>query len=318
MTTPSASRRPQLSRRDALRSLGIGGTAALATTAAARPGPAEAAAGRPFAGQCAVVTGAARGVGRAVAVLLAELGADVVALDVPRRIRTVPYPMGTAAELRETARLVRGAGRRCLQIHADIRDADAMTDAFATAVSQFGRVDVVVANAAVLNFGDLDTMSPQEWKDVIDINVNGTAFTLRAAIPHLKKRGSGTMIVVGSTEAREGGSGSSHYITSKWALIGLTKCVAYEVAGSNVRAVGVNPTVVRTPMILNPASYEWAGVAGEQELDDLFRQINLLDVGILEPSDVAEFIVQLARPESRYVTGAVFDLNAGLSAGNMA
>ncbi|XVX20221.1 SDR family NAD(P)-dependent oxidoreductase [Actinomycetota bacterium] len=310
-------RKPQqFGRRAALKSLGAGAVAATAVTA--RPAPAHASAARPFAGQCAVVTGAARGIGRDVAVRLARLGADVVAVDVPGSIPTVPYPLGTMNELATTARQVRAAGARCHMVRADIRDAEAMTSVFKQAATQFGHVDIVVANAAVLNFGDLSTMDPQEWKDVIDVNVNGTAFTLRAAIPHMKKQGKGTIVVVGSAEAREGGSGSSHYITSKWALIGLTKCAAYEVAGSEIRVVGVNPTVTRTPMILNEAAYAWAGVSSEAELDGFFRSINLLDVGILEPGDVGGFIVELAKPEFRYVTGTFFDLNAGLSAGNMA
>ena len=135
-------------------------------------------------GRVALVTGAARGQGRAHAARLAAEGADVVAIDVCRPISdTITYPAATSEDLAETVRQVEATGRKVLAREVDIRDLGAQQQVVADAVEQFGRLDVVVANAGVLSWGRMFEMSEEQWDTVIDVNLNGTWRTLRAAVP---------------------------------------------------------------------------------------------------------------------------------------
>ena len=303
--------------RVARRGLLAAGAAGAATVVGRRADAAPGARlGRHLAGKVALVTGAARGAGAAICAELAGQGADVVMVDAPGPIASAPYPLATLGELRQAAATVARRHRvQALPVAADVRDADQVEQAFAAAVHRFGGVDVVVANAGVNSYGSLEELTPAAIHDVMDVNVVGVAHTLRAAAPRLRAREGGLVVAIGSAEARAGGAGAAHYIASKWAVIGLIKSFALEMAGENVRAVVVNPTVFRSAMVLNEAAYAWAGVGSESELDNLFRQIHTLDVGILEPEDVAAAVGALAGPGGRYVSGTAVDVTAGLSSG---
>lgn len=276
--------------------------------------PADAGPRRPLHGQAALVTGAGRGLGRATAIKLASMGARIVAVDCPKPIESIPYALATRRDLRNTARAVEEQGSACIRVEADVRDPAAMADAVQKCVQAFGHLDVLVVNAGVSSFGALDELTPQAWRDVIDVNLNGAAFTIRAAMPQLRKQNSGVVIGVCSAEARSGSFDVSHYVSSKWGLIGLLKCVATELAGSQIRVSGVSPTVMRTPMVLNEASYEWAGVTSESELEEVMKGFHLMDVGIIEPEDAADAIAFLASPAGHYVSGSVIEVTAGASA----
>lgn len=311
-----------LSRRSLLAGAGIAAGAA-AAGAVVNAGPALA---RPeggsarderggLRGHVALVTGAARGIGRATALALARAGAHVVALDIasPAAIR-LDYPLGSEAELEETARAVRAAGRRCTTVKADVRDADRLRQVADQAVREFGRLDVVVANAGINTYSPLSDMSSQQFADVIDVNLIGVANTMRAAIPHLVARGSGSIVVVSSSEGRHGAPQLAHYQAAKWGVIGLVKAAATEVGPAGVRVSGVAPTGVRTPMVLNEATYRWAGGTGPEDLDRALRGYHTQPVGLIEPEDVADAIAFLASPDARYVSGTVLDVTAGASA----
>ncbi|GAA3882212.1 mycofactocin-coupled SDR family oxidoreductase [Saccharothrix violaceirubra] len=302
-----------MSRRSLLAgaAAGVAATAATAGAAAAEP---EAAGTGDLHGQVALVTGAARGIGRATCLALARAGADVVAVDIaaPKAIR-LDYPLGSAAELEETVRAVRGLGRRATAVKADVRDADRLREVARQAVREFGRLDIVVPNAGITTYAPLADMSPQQFADVIDVNLTGVANTMRATIPHLVARKAGAIIVVTSSEARHGAPLLAHYQAAKWGAIGLVKAVATEVGPAGVRVSGVAPTGVRTPMVLNEATYRWAGGTGPEDLEKALRGYNTQPVGLIEPADVAEAIAFLASPKARYVSGTVLDVTAGAS-----
>ncbi|XVV00669.1 mycofactocin-coupled SDR family oxidoreductase [Actinosynnema sp. CA-248983] len=293
------------------RSLLAGAVAAGAVVSA---GPAFAQPAGTLSDQVALVTGAARGIGRATAVALAEQGAHVVALDIasPGAIK-LDYPLGSEAELNETARLVRALGRRCTTVKADVRDAGRLQAVARQVVRDFGRLDVVVANAGINTFNAMADMSPQQFADVVDVNLTGVANTMRAVIPHLVARKSGVIVVVSSSEGRHGAPLLPHYQAAKWGVIGLIKAVATEVGPLGVRVSGVAPTGVRTAMVLNEATYRWAGGTGPEDLERALRSYNTQPVGLIEPEDVADAIAFLASPQARYISGTVLDVTAGAS-----
>src|SRR5258708_18010640 len=151
-----------------------------------------AAADKPLEGRVAFVTGAARGQGRAHAIRLASEGADIIAIDICGPISdTITYPLATSEELAETVRAVEATGRKILAREADIRDLAGLQHVVADGVEQFGRLDILVANAGVLSWGRMFEMSEEQWDTVIDVNLNGTWRTIRAAVPAMIEAGNG-------------------------------------------------------------------------------------------------------------------------------
>jgi NAD(P)-dependent dehydrogenase (short-subunit alcohol dehydrogenase family) len=179
-------------------------------------------------GQVALVTGAARGQGRAHATRLAAEGADVIAIDICGPVsETIAYPLARPEELAETVRAVKATGRDVLAREVDIRNLAALQQVVADGVAQFGRLDIVVANAGVLSWNRLWEMSEEQWETVIDVNLNGTWRTIRAAVPAMIEAGNGgSIIVVSSTTGIKATPGNGHYSASKHGLVGLTNALA--------------------------------------------------------------------------------------------
>src|SRR6478735_2010534 len=175
-------------------------------------------------GRVAFVTGAARGQGRAHAVRLAREGADVIVSDICASVSdTIPYPGPTPEDLHETVRLVEAEGRKVLAREADIRDDAAVRQLVADGVEQFGRLDILVANAGVLSWGRLWELTDEQWNTVIDTNLTGTWRTLRAVVPAMIEAGNGgSIIVVSSSAGLKATPGNSHYAASKHGLTALT------------------------------------------------------------------------------------------------
>ena len=212
-------------------------------------------------GRVAFVTGAARGQGRAHAVRLAAEGADVVAIDICGPVSdTITYPPATSEELAETASAVEAAGRKVLAREVDIRDLAALQQVVADAVEQFGRLDVVVANAGVLSWGRMFEMSEEQWDSVIDVNLNGTWRTIRAAVPAMIEAGNGgSIIVVSSSAGIKATPGNSHYAASKHGLVAITNSLALEVGEFGIRVNSIHPYSIGTPMVEPEAMMEIFG-----------------------------------------------------------
>ena len=212
-------------------------------------------------GRVAFVTGAARGQGRAHAVRLANEGADIVAVDVCGPVSdTITYPAATAEDLAETASAVEATGRKVLAREVDIRDLAAQQQLVSDTIEQFGRLDVVVANAGVLSWGRMFEMSEDQWDTVIDVNLNGTWRTLRATVPAMIEAGNGgSIIVVSSSAGLKATPGNSHYAASKHGLVAITNSLALEVGEYGIRVNSIHPYSIDTPMVEPDAMMEIFG-----------------------------------------------------------
>jgi len=209
----------------------------------------------------AFITGAARGQGRAHAVRLANDGADIIAIDVCAPIsETITYPLGTSEALAETVCAVEATGRKVLAREVDIRDLAAQKQVVADGIEQFGRLDILVANAGVLSWGRLFEMSEEQWDTVIDVNLNGTWRTIRAAVPAMIEAGNGgSIIIVSSSAGTKATPGNGHYSASKHGLVALTNALAIEAGEFGIRVNSIHPYSIDTPMVEKEAMMELFG-----------------------------------------------------------
>jgi SDR family mycofactocin-dependent oxidoreductase len=209
-------------------------------------------------GRVAFITGAARGQGRAHAVRLAREGADIIAIDICGPVTdSVTYPAATPEELAETVHAVEAEGRKVLAREVDIRDLAAQQQVVADGVEQFGRLDIVVANAGILSWGRMFEMSEEQWDSVIDVNLNGTWRTIRAAVPAMIEAGNGgSIIVVSSSAGLKATPGNGHYAASKHGLVAITNALALEVGEYGIRVNSIHPYSIGTPMVEPEAMME--------------------------------------------------------------
>ena len=160
-------------------------------------------------GKVVMVTGAARGQGRAHAVTCARAGADVIALDTDRQTPSVPYSLATAADLAETAQLVESLERQVVALSADVRSQTALDEAVLAGLEAFGHIDICVANAGIWSIGSFWELDEGQWNDVIDVNLSGVWRTAKAVAPHMMDRRTGCIIMTGSVNSLEGGKRGS-------------------------------------------------------------------------------------------------------------
>ena len=263
-------------------------------------------------GKVAFITGAARGQGRAEAVRLAADGADIIAVDICDQIASVPYPMGTADDLAATVKLVEDSGARIVALEADVRDPDSVRTALQAGVDEFGRLDVVVANAGIAPM----QAGQDGWRDVVDVNLTGAHHTVEAAIPVMVPQGSGGSIVLISSAAGLIGIGGNDpgalgYTAAKHGVVGLMRAYANHLAPHSIRVNSIHPTGVNTPMINNEFTRKWLAeltVESERPID----WGNAMPVNVIEPEDVAAAVAWLVSDEARYVTGVTLPVDAGL------
>jgi SDR family mycofactocin-dependent oxidoreductase len=268
---------------------------------------------RSLEGKVAFITGAARGQGRAHAVKLATLGADIIGVDICADIPSMDYPNGSLDDLGETERLVKEAGRTMLARPVDVRDHEALQTALDEGIRQLGRLDIVIANAGIARLGaEADPWT--EWKDIVDTNLTGVWNTARVAIPELVNGGRGGSIVFTSSSAGLKGTGTDRaggqaYTASKRGLVGLMEVFANDLAKHSIRVNTIHPTGVATGMVMNPA------MQAMFEANDpvLSSMQNALPIEILQPEDIANAVAWLVSDEAFYITGVAFPLDAGFS-----
>lgn len=212
----------------------------------------------PLEGRVAFITGAARGQGRAHAIRLANDGADIIAIDICRPVSdTITYPLATSEELAETVRAVEATGRKVLAREVDIRDLGALQKVVADGIEQFGRLDIIIANAGVLSWGRIHEMSEEQWDTVIDINLNGSWRTIRAAVPAMIEAGNGgSIVIVSSSAGLKATPGNGHYSASKHGLVALTNALAIELGEFGIRVNSIHPYSIETPMVEKKAMME--------------------------------------------------------------
>lgn len=283
---------------------------------------------QPFslAGKIAVVTGAARGIGRAGAVALARSGADVVGIDIAKQVSSIlDFEPASPDELAETGRQVKAAGRRWHAITLDQRDMRALRDAAAEVEATFGGLDILFANAGIQAFKPLLEMEDADWHDQIDVNLTGTANTIRAFAPYLVKRGGGRIIVTSSTQGQHGTKYGSAYSASKWGIIGLMKSAALEFGEYAITVNALIPGLVDTALTRHEDRYAQAIADGgrkpsgdvardEETAESMLTAKAPLGVPWIEPEDIAPMVVFLASEEARMVSGASFAVTGGNSA----
>lgn len=272
-----------------------------------------------LAGKVALITGGARGQGRSHAVRMAEEGADVVLVDHCAPIGSAPYPMADAADLDHTVELVEKLDRRALAIRADVRDLAALQAAVADGVAEFGRLDVVLANAGIASYAPALEMDETTWQDMIDINLTGVWKTVRAAAPAVVEGDRGGAIVLTSSVAGLMGFPTlAHYCAAKHGLVGLMRVLAVELAPHRIRVNSVHPTHVDTDMIQNPAIHSLF-TGGAPDADGAtaaaaMKAMHALPISWVEPVDISNAVVWLASEEARYVTGVALPVDGGITA----
>ncbi|WLP89168.1 SDR family NAD(P)-dependent oxidoreductase [Gordonia sp. NB41Y] len=268
-------------------------------------------------GQVAWVTGAARGQGRAHALALARAGAHVIVTDIAGQIDTIPYPLGTSAELEATAAAIADAGGKATTAVVDVRDADAVNELVGQVRTDHGRLDILVANAGICAFNPVDTMTTAQWDDMVATNLSGTFHCVRAVVSVMKQHRHGRIVGVSSGAGRGGMRDLSHYAATKWGIIGFIKSVALEVGAYGITANVVCPTTVDTPMVLNPASLKhFRPDLANPTADDaraIFAGLSPQGVPWLQPEEVTRAVMYLVDDPGN-TTGSVIEVNLGTSA----
>jgi len=242
-----------------------------------------------LSGKVALVTGAAQGIGKAIAMLLARNGADVVVSDI------------NLEKAQETANEIEGMGRRSFAIKvnvADLKDVERMGEAI---VEQFGRIDILVNNAGITRDRLILRMTEEDWDAVLDVNLKGTFNCTKAAIRYMSKQKSGKIVSIASVSGEMGNPGQANYAASKAGVIGFTKTIAREFAGRGINVNAIAPGYIQTPM---------TDAVPEKTKEELKRMIPMERLG--KPEDVAQAVLFLVSENSSYITGQVLNVNGGI------
>ena len=266
---------------------------------------------KPLAGRVAYVTGAARGQGRSHCVRLARAGADVVAIDACGPVAAHNgYAPSTPEELAETVSLVEGEGRKIVAKEVDVRDLDGQQRVVADAVEQLGRLDIVVANAGIMNWGRLWEISPQQWQDVVDTNLTGVWNTIKAVVPPMIAAGNGGSIInISSAAGIKAVPSCGHYCATKFGVVALTNSLAVELGEYGIRVNSVHPYGTDTPMGNDTSMYQV--FADHQTYIHSFSPGALPTDSLAAPDLISDIVLWLASDASSLVTAAQIPADKG-------
>ncbi len=268
-------------------------------------------------GSVAIVTGAARGQGRSHALAMARQGATIIAVDVPQKMASVDYALGTQADLDETVRLVEATGAVCIPEAADVRDAAAVNGVVERAIERFGRIDILLANAGISGMGPLEQVSDVEWEEMVGTNLTGVFHCLRAVIPTMREQRFGRIVVTSSMGGRMGIPNLAHYNATKWGVIGMAKSLALEVATVGITVNVVCPCTVATPMVLRDEMYKLFAPdledPDQKAVLDRFRRVNPIPEPWLQAEDVTRAVMYFVNDPGT-TTGEVLEIGLGSSA----
>ena len=288
-----------------------------------RAGPIRPGRGSMLQDKVAVVTGAARGIGRAIALEMAANGADVVAVDIAGKVSPASNAApATPEELDETVRMIKEFGRRGEGIRADIRDIEALRQIADRVEQTYGKNDIVVANAAIQRWVPLLEMQDSDWRAVLDNNLNGTANTVRAFAPKMVARKKGRFILLSSMQGKHGTKDASSYSASKWGILGLMKSAAMEFGEHNITVNALIPGLVDTALTryekrlsesMSEQGQKVEHPTPQQAWDNRAPTVPL-KVGWLQPDDISPAAVFLASDAANMVTGAEYEVTGGDSA----
>ncbi|MDA2893685.1 mycofactocin-coupled SDR family oxidoreductase [Mycolicibacterium sp. BiH015] len=268
-------------------------------------------------GKVAFITGAARGQGRAHAVRMAQEGADIIAVDICKQIDSVLIPLSTPEDLAETADLVKNAGGRIHTAEVDVRDFDALKSAVDAGVEEFGKLDIIVANAGIGNGGQtLDKTGEPDWDDMIAVNLSGVWKTVKAGVPHIIAGGNGgSIILTSSVGGLKAYPHTGHYVAAKHGVVGLMRTFAVELGAQNIRVNSVHPTNVNTPLFMNEPTMKLFRPdlenPGPDDMKVIGQLMHTLPIGWVEPEDIANAVLFLASDEARFITGVTLPVDGG-------
>jgi 3-oxoacyl-[acyl-carrier protein] reductase len=246
-------------------------------------------------GKSALITGASRGIGRAIALRFAREGCDIAINYVAEAGRD------NAAEAAGVAREIEALGQRAVCLEADVTDAEAVQTMVEQAVAALGKLDILVNNAGITRDRTLRKLSPDDWEAVLRVNLTGAFNCCQAVLPHMLQRGSGRIVSMASVVGQAGNFGQSNYAASKAGLIGFSKSLAREVARKGLTVNCVAPGFIDTEM---------TRAIPEDVKTQILAQIPLGKMGL--PEDVANAALFLASDEASYITGHVISLNGGM------
>jgi SDR family mycofactocin-dependent oxidoreductase len=266
-------------------------------------------------GKVALITGGARGQGRAHAIASAREGADVVLIDIAHQMESVPYAMGTKEDLAETVSRVEALGRRAISAVADVRSQEELDEAVSVAITEFGKIDILIANAGIWTQGPFWELSEQTWDEMIGVNLTGVWKSAKAVTPHMIDQLAGSIVIISSANGLEPGVDYAHYVATKHGVIGLMKNIALELAPYGVRCNAIAPGAIMTPMTDHPAAWDmFAGHPGGTEADLIeggYRFGALRGQSFLPPEVIADAALYLNSDLASAVTGATLPVDAG-------
>ncbi len=264
-----------------------------------------------FDGRVAFVTGAARGQGRSHAWEYAEHGADVVVTDICSNDAEAPYELGGREDLEATAEGVEDRGGTALVRPMDVTDAAEVDAVVEAAIDRFGRIDFLANNAGVAPISLLTDLEESTWDRALEVNLKGTWLCAKHVAAQMRGQADGGAIVnTSSTAGLRAAPGQGHYTAAKHGVIGLTKCLAVELAADGVRVNAVCPAAVETPMtdgIVEAMTEEVAAIAEDAGTSNFLGEI-------IEPRDVSAAFMWLSSDDARYVTGVALPVAGGTTA----
>ncbi len=263
-------------------------------------------------GKNAIVTGAARGIGRGIALKLAAAGANVALVDLGSPAdRALTYNLSAQTELNRTVEEVRGLGVKAIPILADVTRFADLERMASEMVAKLGAIDILVNNAGIIAFGPVSAFAEEAWDRVMAVNVKGQFLCAKACIPHMMKQREGAIVNIASVAGKTGHGGMSAYCASKFASVGFTQSLAEELGPVNIRVNAVCPGYLRTAMwtdVLGPIVSVQYGLNPDAGFDEFIARNTFLKRE-QTPADIGEAVVYLCRAEN--ITGETINVAGG-------